>query len=52
VINVREAFAASSSNVLIAADYAQLELRIIAALSGDIKLHSLFNRLFWLALLV
>ena len=37
-INIRDAFVASPGCLLIAADYSQIELRVLAHLSGDIKL--------------
>ena len=40
---VRKAFVASEGNILVAADYSQIELRIMAHLSGDAGLISAFN---------
>ncbi len=37
-INIRDAFVASPGCLLIAADYSQIELRVLAHLSGDLKL--------------
>ena len=38
VVNIRDAFVAGQGCVLIAADYSQIELRVLAHLSGDPKL--------------
>ena len=38
VVNIRDAFVAGPGCVLIAADYSQIELRVLAHLSGDPKL--------------
>ncbi len=37
-INIRDAFVASPGCLLLAADYSQIELRVLAHLSGDLKL--------------
>lgn len=37
-INIRDAFAAPAGCVLLAADYSQIELRVLAHLSGDARL--------------
>ena len=37
-INIRDAFVAPAGCVLLAADYSQIELRVLAHLSGDLKL--------------
>lgn len=39
---IRRAFAANQGNVLVAADYSQIELRVLAHLSGDRNLQSAF----------
>ncbi len=41
---IREAFVAEKGNLLISFDYSQIELRIAAFLSGDIKLISAFRK--------
>lgn len=41
---IRNAFVAEKGNVLIAADYSQIELRIVAALAKDKKLTGIFTR--------
>jgi len=41
---IREAFVASDGNVLLAADYSQIELRIMAHLSGDESLLNAFAK--------
>lgn len=40
---IREGFIAEAGNVLISADYSQFELRIAAALSGDLDMIQAFN---------
>lgn len=40
---MRTAFVASSGTMLVAADYSQLELRLLAHLSGDAKLQTILN---------
>ncbi|TPX50567.1 DNA-directed DNA polymerase [Synchytrium endobioticum] len=42
-VNLRNAFQASPGHVLLSADYSQLELRIIAHMSGDRRLLELLN---------
>ena len=41
---IREAFVAESGNVLISADYSQIELRVVASLSKDKKMMEIFER--------
>lgn len=41
---IRQAFIADKGNVLVAADYSQIELRIVAALAKDKKLTDIFIR--------
>jgi DNA polymerase-1 len=41
---IREAFVAAPGNVLVSADYSQIELRIMAHLSGDAELRRAFER--------
>lgn len=41
---IRKAFIAEPGNVLIAADYSQVELRIMAHLSGDLAMIEAFNK--------
>ena len=41
---IRDAFVATDDNKLIAADYSQIELRIVAHLSGDEKLIDIFSK--------
>jgi DNA polymerase-1 len=41
---IRQAFVAEAGNVLLAADYSQIELRIMAHLSGDPALQQAFSR--------
>lgn len=40
---IRRAFTASPGNVLVGADYSQIELRLLAHMSGDARLISAFN---------
>ena len=41
---IRDAFIADAGNVLIAADYSQIELRIVASLANDEKMIEIFNK--------
>jgi DNA polymerase-1 len=41
---IRSAFVAEPGNVLVSADYSQIELRVLAHLSGDEQLAEAFNR--------
>ena len=41
---LRKAFTASEGHILVGADYSQIELRVLAALSGDESLIEAFNR--------
>lgn len=41
---IRKAFVAEPGNVLISADYSQIELRVVAALSKDKKMMEIFER--------
>ena len=41
--NLRKAFTASEGHILVGADYSQIELRVLAALSGDESLIEAFN---------
>lgn len=41
---IRDAFMAEEGNVLIAADYSQIELRIVASLANDEKMIEIFKR--------
>ncbi len=43
VVSMRHAVVASKGFVIVSADYSQLELRILAHLSGDKKLCSILN---------
>ncbi len=42
--DVKSAFTASAGNVLVSADYSQIELRLLAVMSGDSKLIEAYNR--------
>jgi DNA polymerase-1 len=42
--NIRKAFVAPEGRTFVSADYSQIELRILAALSGDEELIAAFNR--------
>ena len=44
IINIRSAFKARHGSVLVACDYSQMEVRVLAHLSKDEKLVSLLNR--------
>ena len=46
LVSLRKAFVASSSCLLMAADYSQLELRILAHMSQDSKLLKILGKLF------
>ena len=41
---IRSAFTAKKNNVIISADYSQIELRVIASMSGDTNMINAFNR--------
>tara|TARA_B100001173_G_scaffold111626_1_gene96740 strand:- start:77 stop:955 length:879 start_codon:yes stop_codon:yes gene_type:complete len=41
---IRSAFTAKKNNVIISADYSQIELRVIASMSGDTNMIDAFNR--------
>ncbi len=41
---LRKAFAASKENILIDADYSQIELRVLASMSGDEEMIDAFNK--------
>lgn len=41
---IRKAFVAEKGNVLVSADYSQIELRIVAAMSGDKKMLDAFRK--------
>ncbi len=43
-LKIRRAFVASPGNVLVSADYSQIELRILAHMSGDIELSRSFQK--------
>ena len=43
-INIRDAFVAAPGCVLIAADYSQIELRVLAHLSGDARLMDILRQ--------
>ena len=42
-INIREMFSAGNGNILLGADYSQIEMRVMAELSGDTQMKSLFH---------